>query len=122
VALLGLLGTTVLFLLLGDIVIASLLGWSLPGRVLVTIAIIAPFGFALGGFFPLGLAAVQRRNRNLIPWAWSINSGFTVIGSVLAIALAMWLGFFAVILVALLVYCVGSLAFLRYLRVPEAVD
>ncbi len=82
-------------------------------RVLLCASVIAPLGFSLGMFFPTGLVLLGRRRPLCVPWAWGINSGFTVLGSILAIMLAQFLGFKVVLLIASICYLLASLAFWR---------
>lgn len=56
---------------------------------------------------------MSRPNRKFVPWAWGINSGFTVIGSVLAVVFAMAMGFSNVILLASAIYLTTPLLFSR---------
>ena len=102
------------FAFAADGALDALLGLSLPLRVAVCAATIAPLAFFLGFFFPLGLRLVTRRDERYIPWAWGINAGFTVIGSILAIMVAMTVGFNTVMLLVAVVYGAGVLAIRRY--------
>jgi hypothetical protein len=63
------------------------------GRVAVTIGVLAPIGFALGMPFPLQLRALSEERAALVPWAWAVNGFASVVGSVLAVAIAMNAGF-----------------------------
>ncbi|MCP3960091.1 MAG: hypothetical protein GY719_19775 [bacterium] len=103
-----------LFVAAADPILDALLGASLPARIGICAVTIAPLALFLGFFFPLGLRIVDRRDARYIPWAWGINAGFTVIGSILAILAAMAVGFDAVLLLAAGIYGVGVLAIRRY--------
>lgn len=103
-----------LFLAGFDALARAVLGWELWARAAVAVAVIAPIAFALGKFFPLGLTLVEARQPGYMPWAWGINSGFTVIGSVLSIMIAMTAGFTAVVMLVALVYAAGVASFIRY--------
>ena len=76
------------------------LGFSLPWRVVVAAALVAPIGLLLGMPFPAGLRMVGAKAPSLVPWAWGVNGFFTVIGSVMAMTLGMILGFTTVLIVA----------------------
>ena len=67
-------------------------GWPLPLRVLVTIGLIAPAGFAMGMPFPSGLSRLETRHKPSVRWAWSLNAASSVLGSAAAIFLALYLG------------------------------
>ncbi len=94
----------------------SLLSASLPVRVIVSLAVLAPLGLCLGMFMPLGLGVVAKLSDHpdeYIAWAWAVNGFFSVIGSVLTTMLAMSYGFRVVQLLALGVYGLAVLAFYR---------
>ena len=78
-------------------------------RVLLTDALIAPLGIAMGMPFPLGLRRVADRAPAFIPWAWGINGFASVMSAVLATLLAIEFGFTAVILLALLLYAAAGI-------------
>lgn len=70
-------------------VLAGSLALPLPGRVGLTVALIAPLAFWMGKPFPLGLSARPDAD---IPWAWGINGCLSVIGAPLATIVAVELG------------------------------
>jgi len=72
-----------------------------------------PLGLCLGMFFPSGLEVAGRTSKEAVAWAWGINCGFTVLGSMLAIILAQFLGFSSILLLAGVAYLVAALAFRR---------
>jgi hypothetical protein len=90
----------------------SLLGSATPVRVAVAVALLAPLGLALGVFFPSGLREVGHHHPDLVPWAWGVNGGASVVGSVLAMVLAITVGFPAVALGALALYALAVASFL----------
>jgi hypothetical protein len=77
-------------------------------RVVVTLALLLPLGLVLGGFFPLGIRALP--DQSFVPWAWAMNALATVVGTILAIIVAMTFGFVAVMIGALVTYVLGVLA------------
>ncbi len=94
----------------------SLLSEGLAVRVAVVVAVLAPLGLCLGMFMPLGLGIVSGLSDHpdeYVAWSWAVNGFFSVIGSVLTTILAMAVGFRAVQLIALGIYAVAVLAFLR---------
>lgn len=68
---------------------------SLSTRVALTVAVLAPVAFVMGMPFPSGLAIVSGRSAPLVPWAFGVNGGASVIASVVAILVAMGAGFSA---------------------------
>jgi hypothetical protein len=85
------------------------LGFSTPGRVSVVIIATAPVAFVMGMPFPTGLRRAAQESKQLVPWGWAVNGGASVLGSVLAVVLAMTWGFGVAFAVGLGAY-VGSLA------------
>lgn len=61
-------------------------------RVLVSILLISPVGFAMGMPFPTGLALLERIMPASVRWAWAINAASSVMGSAAAMFLAIYLG------------------------------
>ena len=89
----------------------ALIGWSVPGKIIVTLALIAPLAVSMGMPFPLGIVRVARDGGNLVPWAWGINGCASVVAAILATLLAIHLGFTAVVLIAVALYLAAPLAF-----------
>ncbi|HEX4073467.1 MAG TPA: hypothetical protein VHX68_19960, partial [Planctomycetaceae bacterium] len=99
---------------------AHVLAASLPVRVAMTVLMQFPLGVALGMYFPTGLELLRRLEPRLIPWAWAVNGVASVAATVLAVILAMEIGFSNVALVAAGAYVVGTLALLAALRPHRA--
>ena len=83
-------------------------------KIQVSLAILAPLGFFMGMPFPSGLTILKQRPRyeSLIPWAWGINAGASILASVISIIFAIELGFSFVMLLAAVIYALGSLMFI----------
>ena len=106
-----LIGLIVLYpLLLGPL---SELALGLPagGRIGLTVAIIAPLGYLMGLPFAGGLRVVEVVEPGLVPWAWAINGSFSVISSVLAVMVALSLGFSAVLWLGAAAYAGALVSF-----------
>ncbi|HKV39111.1 MAG TPA: hypothetical protein VJX67_07855, partial [Blastocatellia bacterium] len=86
------------------------IGSSLAVRFLVTVALQAPLGLLLGMFFPLGIRLVHQADERMIPWVWAANGLSSVVGTVVAILLAMSFGFRWVTFAAAGIYIVGTLS------------
>ena len=80
-------------------------------KVSLVASIIFPLGFSLGLYFPSGLELIGKKYKDTIAWAWAINGGFSVLGSILSIIIAQFLGFNNVLYLAAAVYLTGLLAF-----------
>ena len=61
----------------------------------------------------LGIRGLSARCPELIPWAWGINGYTSVLGSVMAVMLAIELGFMVVLLIAAGVYALGVVGYTR---------
>ena len=92
-------------------------GWLISAPVtlkgLITALLIAPLAFAMGMPFPLALSYLSTTDAKQVPWAWGINGCASVISAVLAMLLAIHFGFILVIVVAMLLYIVAALLFVR---------
>jgi SAM-dependent methyltransferase len=75
-----------------DGVSQSVLLLPLAVRLGVSVVIIAPLGLLMGVPFARGLTAI-RDMPDLIPWAWAINGGASVVSAVVAVLLALSFGF-----------------------------
>jgi hypothetical protein len=121
-SLLAVAGLILLALLGTPTILSWTLGLALPLRVTVAILLVIPLGILLGVPFPMGLRMLGKEASPLVPWAWAVNSFFTVIGSVGALILGMILGFTDVLMIAAGCYGVAWIA-IRTVAVPQmAVD
>ena len=84
--------------------INSFISLSLIFKILLTVLIIAPLGFIMGFPFPLGMRAIKKE---LIPWAWGVNGSASVLSPILAILLALFIGYNFVLFIAGLIYLIG---------------
>jgi spermidine synthase len=86
---------------------------SLPlgARLALATAALFPLGFCLGMPFPTALAGLATRSPGIEPWAIAANGFTSVVGSALALPLAMLLGYRAVLAAACVIYVVAALSF-----------
>jgi hypothetical protein len=84
-----------------------LMGLSQPLRCLVAVLLLLPLGLLMGMPFPTGIRVAERIDPELVPLAWCTNACATVFGSLLAVLVAMFLGFTAVVSGALIVYLIA---------------
>jgi spermidine synthase len=101
--------------LLADVV-RSLVGLSLPVRAAVSVVIVSVFGLGMGLMMPLGMRLLTRQDPDMIPWAWGINGGMSVIGTVGATILAINCGFGITFYVGALLYIMAALLGLTLAR------
>jgi hypothetical protein len=67
-------------------------GWPLWSKFAASVLLIAPPGFLMGIPFPTGLRRLEARSADSVRWAWALNAAASVMGSVAAIILAIYLG------------------------------
>jgi hypothetical protein len=91
----------------------ALLGHPLGVRIAFVAALSGGLAFFLGFFFPTGLRVAQAISPAFVPWAWGVNAGFTVVGSLGAIVIAMNAGFALVLVVAAVIYAVAAASLAR---------
>ena len=92
-------------------IVSAAAAWPLPLKMLLTSAIIAPAAFFMGMPFPAGLKRLERSSAPSVRWAWSLNSAASVLGSALAILLAIYWGLRATMVVGAGLYlCALSIA------------
>ena len=103
----GLLVLGALYLVFGSSVFEAFLGYPLWVRVIIAVGLIAPLGFAMGMFFPTGVRVVNEVAPAFVPWAWGINASTSVVAAILAVMLAMTVGFRMVAILAFGIYVVG---------------
>src|SRR5579859_6765951 len=83
--------------------LAALVGLAFPYRLLVSGVFLVPLGFGMGMPFPTGLRALASApapefpaepasSDNAIEWAWAMNAAASVLGSVLAMVIAIQFG------------------------------
>jgi hypothetical protein len=85
----------------------------MPRGVRLTAAVLltTPVGVLMGMPLPSGVRLVAMTRPQLVPWAWSMNGAFSVVGATLAIFIAMSWGFSVTFVVGGLVY-LSAVAFL----------
>jgi len=79
-------------------------GWPFWVRYGGTFLIILPLGFMMGMFFPTGMGVLSLSFERAVPWAWAVNGCASVVGSVLAVVVALGYGFTVVFCLAGLFY------------------
>jgi len=119
---------TYVFVLPG--VLAAWVGLTLGSRFLISGALLMPLGFAMGMPFPTGLRALagkavarsrpgQQATDNAIEWAWAINAAASVLGSVLAMVIAIQFGLTVTLTCGALAYLL-AVVLMPTLRVKAA--
>ena len=100
----GIAALAVVYLLALTPLLGALMWWHDAAKIVVALVLIAPLAFLMGFPFPLALAALGERARELIPWAWAINGCASVLAAALATLMAIQFGFTLVVVSALVLY------------------
>jgi hypothetical protein len=80
--------------------LGNLVGLPFIAKLIISAALLVPLGFAMGMPFPTGLRALAGKlpseaaptGGNLVEWAWAMNAASSVMGSVMAIVIAIQFG------------------------------
>jgi hypothetical protein len=91
----------------------AILRYPLAARAAVSVVLVAVVALPLGLPFPVGVETFCVTAPQLVPWAWGMNAVASVIGSALAVLLAIQIGFTGVLLLAALAYGAAGILLLR---------
>lgn len=88
-----------------------LLGMALLGRTILSVIILLPLAVIMGMPFPLTVRRLgDAGHSGLIPWMWGVNASSSVVGSVLAMAIAIRFGFNEAVLAGAACYLLAAAA------------
>jgi len=80
-------------------------------KAISAVALLFPLGLIMGSFLPLGIRwASSSGLGEMVAWAWGLNGAASVLGSIVAVALAMNLGFDMALAVGMAAYVAGALS------------
>jgi spermidine synthase len=111
-----------LLLLLNGVLLDFFLQWPTMIRILATVALIFPLGVFLGMPFALGIAGSYNKGRGALGWAWAVNGLFTVLGSVLSIVSATYIGFVLTLYGAFALYILAGILLPRFATITGSRD
>jgi hypothetical protein len=99
--------------------LAAWVGLAFNVRLLVSAVLLIPLGFLMGMPFPTGLRALAARpalqvatamtDDNAVEWAWAMNAAASVLGSVLAMVIAIQFGLNATLACGVAAYLLALL-------------
>ncbi len=127
-AMVGIIGFVLLYSWALGPIFRMLMGLPLLAKFAVSLVLLSPMGFLMGMPFPAGLDWLSRKLSKLadagqsesqaipagtIEWAWSLNAGASVLGSVMAIFIAIHAGMTAALLTGGACYLAALLLSLR---------
>ncbi|MSQ81394.1 MAG: hypothetical protein EXR77_00515 [Myxococcales bacterium] len=84
-------------------------------RIAISVALLAPAGLLLGTAFPLGVRTLLGARPHELAWHWGVNGACGVLGSVAVMALAIYTGFAAALVLGAAMYLLAALAMRRAL-------
>ncbi len=100
--------------------LTSLVGLPFALKLLLSAAVLAPLGFAMGMPFPSGLRLLTTADRGCgTEWAWAMNAASSVLGSVLAMVVALHFGLSVTLACGAAAYLL-ALGLVRRVRVASA--
>jgi len=97
-------GGILLYVLVLPGILSSLVGSNFPLKLLISALLLVPLGLGMGMPFPTGLRAIaatpapefpvsgENTNPNAVEWAWALNAAASVLGSVMAMMIAIQFG------------------------------
>jgi spermidine synthase len=100
-----------------------LVGAPFAAKVLISVFVLAPLGFIMGMPFPAGvrlLSSHADESGNSIEWAWAMNGGASVFGSVLAMVIALEFGLTITLVCGAAAYLLALLLQRKLPRVPAS--
>ncbi|HNT76656.1 MAG TPA: hypothetical protein PKH77_16715 [Anaerolineae bacterium] len=92
------------------------LGLALGLRLLVAVLLLSILGFLMGIPFPTGVRWAGTHRPGVVPWLWGVNGVMSVLGSALATALSIHVGFQSALLIAAGVYGLAGWLLTRELQ------
>ncbi len=100
----GIAGLIVLYLFLLPFLLPAAVGLPFLAKLAISAAILAPLGFLMGMPFPSGLRLVAA-----VEWAWALNAAASVLGSVMAMVVAIHFGLTVTLACAAAAYLLAAL-------------
>lgn len=98
---------TVIYIVVLPQISATIMALPETARIVSAFILAAPLAFVMGMPFPLGLNMLKQTSPDLIPWAWGINGCASVLSAILAVILAIEIGFNGVMSVAVALYVIA---------------
>ncbi len=80
------------------------IGYGLAARTAIVVGLLGPLSMLLGCFFPTGLRLVNRQSPEAAAWMWGVNGACSVLGSIVAVAISIFVGIHANIVAAAALY------------------
>ncbi|MFT7484969.1 MAG: hypothetical protein ACI9F9_000815, partial [Candidatus Paceibacteria bacterium] len=94
---------------------SELIALPVVAKIVMSFLLIGPIALQMGFFFPRGIRYIEDCAPELVPWAWGANSAASVLGSILALIVAIHGGFAFTSLLAGTIYLVLGIPAARVL-------
>jgi hypothetical protein len=87
----------------------AFLGYDIKVRIAISIFLLGGLSFFMGMPFPVGIRIVGEKNKELIPFCWSLNGVFSVLAAIISVIFSMNFGFIDTICFAAVLYLTSFL-------------
>jgi spermidine synthase len=104
-------GAMVLWLAVAHFLHPQAMQLPLVARAAITLVGLFPVGILMGLPFPTAVKQVEKLNPNFIAWAWGVNGVTSVLASIVAIVVAMRIGFTLVVCIAAAIYLLALMTY-----------
>jgi len=102
--------------------LTALVGLPMPLKMAISVGLIAPLGFVMGMPFPTALQRLEEWHAPSVRWAWSLNAASSVLGSVGALVLSIYLGLMQTLIIGGMLYLAALVVAARIRKDPETAD
>lgn len=102
----GIAGFGILYAVWLPPMIYSVIAEPFETKAAVSIAVLVPIGFLMGMPLPTGIRLLKTNRPEYIPWMWSINGAFSVLGAVLSVMLGIMYGSSYAMVLGILIYLI----------------
>jgi hypothetical protein len=110
-------GSVLCYALIAPLAIHEVTMGTLWHRMVLSLLLVTPCGFAMGFCFPVGLRRMSALGAQAhLPWIWSLNGASSVLGSFIAILICMETSIGLCLLIGAAFYCLAGLV-LPYAKV-----
>ena len=89
-------------------IVRAAVGWPLGLRIVLAAVLMVPAGLVMGIPLPTGVRLLAARQPQLVPWAWGMNGALSVLGTTLAVFVAMNWGFSVTLICGAVVYALAA--------------
>ncbi len=96
------------YMFLLPILLYTYVGLPTVQKAILVVGFLFPLSFMMGMPMPLGIHWLRHRSPEIIPWAWGLNGSASVLGSILAVIIAINFGFNQALVAAMAFYLLAA--------------